>query len=204
MMTRRLALLLLPAVILLSGCATMKYSGTPPPKVAVLPFDSMSNDVNAPDVVRRAMWERFKQFGFTVASIEEIDAAIRPLGIAQGGHLRATTPEKLLAATGADLLCYGMVEKFEHITLGVVEKRAVKVNARLVNKAGTNVWNQTREASKSESNFGSLSSLGSLGSAIGGQLKDKLIEGALVGKLKPETNAVVHQLVKSLPKKGLI
>lgn len=204
MLKRRLAVLFLP-VVLLSGCASVQhqYAGTPPPKVAVLPFDSLSNDVNAPEVVRKALWERFRQFGFVVAPLDQIDAALRPLGISQGGQIRSTTYEKLFAATGADLLCYGLIAKFEHVTLGVVEKRAVKVSARLVNKAGADVWNQTRESSRSDSNLGSLSSFGSLGTAVGGQLKDKLIEGALVGKLKPETNDVVNQLVHSLPTQGL-
>lgn len=204
MTTRRSALRLLPAVFFLSGCASLyRYEGTPPPKVAVLPFETMSNDVNSSEAVRKAVWERFKQFGFVVAPLDQIDAAIRPLGISQGGQLRATTAEKLAAATGADLLCYGMVVKFDHITLGVVEKRDVKVTARLTSRTGTNVWSQTREASKSESHFGSLSSFGSLTSTLGGQLRDKLIEGAIVGKLAPETNAVVEQLVRSLPRQGL-
>jgi len=201
---RALAPVALPALLLLSGCATMKYQGTPPPKVAVLPFDTLSNDVGSSEAVRKVVWERFKQFGFVVAPLDQIDASLRPLGITQGGQIRSATHEKLFAATGADLLCYGLVEKFEHVTLGVVEKRAVKVSARLVNKSGTNVWNQTRESSKSESNLGALSSFGSLGSALGGQLKDKLIEGAILGKLAPETNACVNQLVKSLPRQGLL
>jgi hypothetical protein len=196
--------LMLGTFAVLAGCAAApKYQGTPPPNVAVLPFDSMSNDVGAPEAVRKVVWEKFKAFGFIVAPLDQIDAALRPLGVTQGGQLRATTPEKLVAATGADLLCYGMVEKFDHVTLGIVEKRVVRLNARLVNGEGTVLWNRTRESSKSDSDLGAMSSLGSLGKAIGGQLKDKVIEGALVGKLRPETDDCVNALVKSLPKQGL-
>ncbi|MEK7765025.1 MAG: GNA1162 family protein [bacterium] len=193
----------LAGLALLAGCAvTPAYHG-PPPRVAILPFDNRTNDVSAPDYVRGIMWERLKQFGWIVPPLADVDAALRPLGVTQGGQLRTVTPEQLTAATGADLVLYATIEQFTHITAGVAEKRAVKISARLVDAAGRHRWAKTRTAGKSDVTLGAASSLGAFGRSLGVQLRDKLVEGAFAHKLAAETRSCVNALVSSLPRRGL-
>lgn len=182
------------------GCSSApRRPVAPPRRLAVLPFDNRTNDAGAADYVRNVMAQRLPARRFTVLPQAGVDDALRNLGVSQGGQLGVTTPGRVAAATGAELLLYGRVEQFTYITAGVAEKRAVKVSARLVDPSGRVHWAATRSSSNGGLDPGAASSLGAFGRALGGQLTEKLVEGAVSHRLAPETRACVDALIVSIP-----
>src|SRR5690349_8925835 len=62
----------------------------PPQIIAVLPFDNETNDVEGPELVRKALIEVLPRRGYLVLDKESVDTVLREkFGITDGGQLRA-------------------------------------------------------------------------------------------------------------------
>jgi len=134
----------------LAGCAGSKVYVAPEyvssGKIAVLPMDNESNDLDGPVFVRKLMYEGLAVRGFQVLSTGAIDEQLKQNGFTDGGQLRATTPQKIGEWTGADTLLYSTLESFDYINVGFYAQRRVKVFARLVDaKTGVKLWETERE-----------------------------------------------------------
>src|ERR1700690_63497 len=115
-------------------------------KVAVLPMDNESNDLDGPTFVRKLMQDNLAARGFRVLPLAEIDAQLKVQGFTDGGQLRATTPQKIGEWTGADTLLYSTLENFDYINVGIYAQRRVKILAKLVSaKTGAKFWEVERE-----------------------------------------------------------
>jgi hypothetical protein len=115
-------------------------------KVAVLPMDNESNDLDGPVFVRKLMAQALAARGFQILSNDDVDAKLKEQGFTDGGQLRATTPQKIGEWTGADSLVYSKLESFDYINLGVYAVRRVKIMATLINaKTGEKLWEAERE-----------------------------------------------------------
>ncbi|MDA8131004.1 MAG: DUF799 family lipoprotein [Elusimicrobia bacterium] len=101
-------------------------------RVAVLPFDNQTTDVNADEILRKLAEEGFSKRGYAPLAGEDVDAKLSSLGISEGGQLPAVKPEELGKALGTDLLCYGDVEDFTFQNLGFVVRKNVKLHLKLV------------------------------------------------------------------------
>ncbi len=141
---------LLACLVVLAGCAGSKVYVAPEyvssGKIAVLPMDNESNDLDGPVFVRKLMYEGLAVRGFQVLSTGAIDEQLKQNGFTDGGQLRATTPQKIGEWTGADTLLYSTLESFDYINVGFYAQRRVKVFARLVDaKTGVKLWETERE-----------------------------------------------------------
>lgn len=101
-------------------------------RVAVLPFDNQTTDINADAVMRKLAAENFGKRGYAPLAAEEVDEKLKGLGISEGGQLPSVKPEDIGAALGADLLCYGDVEDFTFQNLGFIVRKNVKLKVKLV------------------------------------------------------------------------
>ena len=137
-------------VVLLAGCAGPKVyvakEYVSAGKVAVLPLNNESNDLDGPVFVRRLIFEGLSVRGFQVLALEPVDAQLKAQGFTDGGQLGATTPQKIGEWTGADTLLYSTLENFEYINVGFYAQRRVKVISQLFDaKTGVKLWEAERE-----------------------------------------------------------
>ena len=88
-------------IFLLTGCAPKaKFvkpdnCWQPPQKVAILPFDNLSNDEEGPGLVRTLFVEKLADKGFILQDCQETDNILRDLGITYGGQLKSIKRESL-------------------------------------------------------------------------------------------------------------
>jgi hypothetical protein len=165
-------------------------------KVAVLPMDNESNDLDGPPFVRALMFDGLARRGFQLLLIPQIDAQLKTQGFTDGGQLRAATPQKIGEWTGADTLLYSTLESFDYINIGYYAQRRVKVLAKLVDaKTGEKLWEAEREGStrvvattkkRAEELF-----------AV--QLAVKMAEKLAHRPLQNESRRTVGELVSTLP-----
>ena len=142
----------LACLALAAGCATSKAFVAPEyvssGKIAVLPMDNQTNDLDGPVFIRKLIYEGLAARGFQVLPTGPIDDQLKANGFTDGGQLRATTPQKIAEWTGADTLVYATLENFDYIILGYYAQRRVKTLARLVDgKTGNKLWEAEGDAS---------------------------------------------------------
>jgi hypothetical protein len=138
------------SLILLAGCAGNKVyvakEYVTAGKIAILPMDNESNDLDGPTFVRKLLYEGLAARGFQVLPTGPIDDQLKAQGFTDGGQLRATTPQKIGEWTGADTLLYSTLESFDYINVGFYAQRRVKVFSQLVEaKTGVKLWEAERE-----------------------------------------------------------
>ncbi len=122
--------------LILSGCASgpkfISQDFHPPKSVAVLLFANETNDVEAPELVRKILNEILPRHGYSPVDGKEVaDILKTKFGITDGGQLGSVTAEELGKAMNADGLFFGNVLSFQDLPLGYIRKRTVKVNLKL-------------------------------------------------------------------------
>ncbi len=68
----------------LSCCARI----FPPPRIALLPFDNETNDINAPNQVRVCLYEEMNKKNYNLVNLDGIDSFLGGKGIVEGGSFR--------------------------------------------------------------------------------------------------------------------
>ena len=203
---RRRRALLFPLVaapivaVTLSGCGLPKaqYIRNPYPKpsvIAVLPITNHSNDVKAPELMRKLAATALGKGGYAVVPAERVDAKLKAAGITQGGQLRSKTPAELARITGAPALFIGTLKKASHVTLGVYLNRKVEFAAELFDVTGARIWKHSAKASSTELELDPKEA----GKALAGQLAEKWVETLLSHPLYPEMRQSLYKVFMTLP-----
>jgi len=201
--TRPLALL---ACLLAAGACAGKpaYLVSPSlraaadPRVAVLPFDNQSTDMNAAEVMRKLTQENFGKRGYPPLSAGEVDAKLAGLGVSEGGQLPGVKPEAIGRALGADLLCYGNVEDFTFQNLGFVIRKSVKLQIKLVSAATGETLYEGNGAGKDVKLFMNQDEAKA---AFVEQLAVKLVQNILKTPLKKEAETAAWKALDGLPRR---
>ncbi|OIO04527.1 MAG: hypothetical protein AUJ52_15080 [Elusimicrobia bacterium CG1_02_63_36] len=119
--------------------------------IAVLPFNSMSTSLRGPQLLRELTQQKLSGFGWDPVPLEAADAALRGIGISDGGQLRSIASEKVAAALGVDRYVVGMVNDFSDQNLGFVRRRIVELELSVVDgKSGETLWKNTGRFEKSK------------------------------------------------------
>lgn len=189
-----------------AGCATFKPSVTVAPslrdwpdlRVAVLPFDNQSTDLNAADVMRKLAAKEFGKRGYQALPLEEVDEKLSGLGISEGGQLPSVKPEEIAKALGADLLCYGDVEDFTFQNLGFVIRKNVVLSVRLLSAASGEVLYQATGEGKDLKIY---TKRDEAKAAFVEQLAAKLVQNLLKSPLKKEAEAAAWKTLDGLPRR---
>ncbi|MBI5050599.1 MAG: DUF799 family lipoprotein [Nitrospirae bacterium] len=195
------------ALFFTSGCIT-----TPPPNpnnplanTAVLPMVNNTNDLDGPMFVRTAFNQIVLKRHYETMPLAQIDGILKDkMGITLGGQLDFTNPgagaplpQEIGKLLGVDYLFYGTLIEFKQIIIGVYNKTQVKVKFKLINaRTGEVMWEQEAEEGRSEIN---TSVSDATESAIKKFTGTALTKAFKANPLKPETNAVVLKLMKTLP-----
>ncbi|HAX60941.1 MAG TPA: hypothetical protein DCX95_00045, partial [Elusimicrobia bacterium] len=169
---------------------------SPPEKIAVLPFNNQSVDLDAPVLLRYLFNKRLNVVGYDTISLKEIDTKLREIGITDGGQLPTTTPKELAELLNVDGLIYGDVIEFKYTTLGFYYARTVQANFKLFDSKNEKLlWEDERKSSTKRIETKDI------GRAFARQLIDKTIDKALRSPLKEESNRVVNLSIMTLPRR---
>jgi len=186
---------------LLAGCSLgpsyIVKDFTPPETLAVLPFTNETNDIEAPDLVRKFLIEILPQHGYAFSNSETTDSILKEkFGITDGGQLGVATPQELGAALSADGLLYGNILSFQDLPLGFVRKRTVKIYLKIVDsKTGTLLWEDQKGWNNPEFHLDSDGS----GRALAEQVFDRQKRRLKGTFLREETLIALERALKSLP-----
>ena len=217
--------------VFLAGCAGMPMGPTADPtnpikRLAMLPIQNDTTDVEAPTFVREKMASAFQKRFYTVQPLEETDRILRDeMGITLGGQLDMASVAELRETLQVEGLLYGTLMDYSETTTGLVNMRKVRGKFKIVETGTESVFWENGIGVKSQDTSGGL--LGSLTGAIanagGGDeevpwvvienkssnnsilegfaagLTKKLISKAVGVHLARETDEMIWRLVQNLP-----
>lgn len=191
------------AAAIMAVSAALVACSVPAPKpalvktVAVLPFENMSNDLNAPDRLQQLVYLALKPSVYEVRSIDETNARLGEFGIKDGGQLPVLDPVKIAQDLGVQGLLYGSVENFGYTNLlGYYQSRKVTLSLRFVDgTTGSTLWEKTATGSTTEVNIDQKKAEEAFARGLAQQLADK----ALKLPLEPEARQAVVKALSTLP-----
>ncbi|MBI4669071.1 MAG: DUF799 family lipoprotein [Elusimicrobia bacterium] len=166
-----------------------------PSKIALLPMNNLSVDMQGPILVRKLIEDHLIGSGYDIYDVETTDLKLRTISITDGGQLNATTPQELGKLLDVEALLYGELVEFKNMNIGVYSNRVVEAKFRLVDaRTGEKLWESTKKQSNKK--------LGLSSEAIRDQLIEgyatKILENVMKNPLRPESEFVTRQLVKDL------
>ena len=190
-------------LLLLAGCAAgqreyLKAGFLPPARVAVLPLNNLTTDLDGPEIVRYWFGQRLSdKKGYVIVPPAEVARVLKDdFGITDGGQLAAAAPAALGKKLGADALIYGELLDFGYQTAGFVNTRKVRARFRMVNAAdGLLLWEAEGVGANSAAALSSSQAFKAGLSALGAQLAEK----AAGNPLRYETWDMVWNAMEFLP-----
>jgi len=163
------------------------------PQTAVLPFANETNDVGAPEVIRKLLFEIAAGHHYALQPLEETDRRLREdLQITDGGQLELATPSGLGDALGVQTLFYGDVLEWKKVTTGFYNIVSVKARFKLVDAAtGAVRWERTHEVRKHVD-------VGSSGN-LGADILAGVIVNLFLNPVTPYARQLVRDVGRQLP-----
>jgi len=228
----RAGTLLFLVLLLLAGCAGMPgMAPSPDPtnpikRLAILPLQNDTTDVEAPNFVREKLVPAFQRRLYNVQPLAETDQILRDaLGITLGGQLSMASVNELREALQVEGLLYGTLMDYGETTTGLINVRKVRGKFRIVDtNTETVFWQNGIGIRSQDTSGGSLGELTGAASALGGRdeevpwvtiesessnqsvleglatgLTKKLVSKALGVHLERETNEMIWRIVQNLP-----
>jgi len=136
----KISLIIFFSLFIFTGCASwQKYKvaadlKNPIKRVAILPLQNNTNDVEGPDYVRKKMVKAFSKYQYNVKPIKEVDILLRnQMGVTLGGQLNAVDIQKLSDLLEVEGLVFGVLMDFGEVITGVYNVRKVRAKFKLVN-----------------------------------------------------------------------
>lgn len=110
--------------------------------VAVLPLLNNTNDVEAPQYVRKKLAEELTKQHYVVKPIAEVDQLLKDqMGLTLGVQLDMVSPQELGKALGVEGVFYGSLEDFSHQATGLYNVKRVRIRTKMINsQTGETVW----------------------------------------------------------------
>lgn len=152
---------------LLSSCAIIPKPQpdltNPIRTVAILPFSNMSNNVDAPRLIRTALSKKLSAKFYHVVPNEEVDQVmVDQLGVTLGEQLAEVDFAEIKSRLPADGYIFGHITHFDQSLSGVLNTNRVRAELTLVRASDSNIFWSSALGIKSESRADSL--MGSLAS----------------------------------------
>ncbi len=164
--------------------------------LAVLPFDSEANNINAPDIMQRLVYEALTGSAYQPMDIDVVNKKLAEAGIVDGGMLAAVDPVKLGKDLNVQALMYGNVASFGYTNIGFYSQRKVVLELKLVDVAtGDLLWENTGNGVTRNVAFDKDQASKNL---VQG-LADQLIDKASKNPLAPESRLATLQALRTLP-----
>jgi hypothetical protein len=195
-------------------------------RLAVLPFQNDTTDVDAPNYIRERLIPAFEKRLYHIMPVEETDMILRDqMGITLGGQLEMASVEKLKEVLQVEGLLYGTIMDFGETTTGLVNVRKVRGKFKMVDTHTQAVFWENGIGIRSVDTSGGTA--GELTGAIAGAggkdeevpwvtiestssdksviegfaagLTQKLVSKAVGIHLQRETDEMIWRLVQNLP-----
>jgi hypothetical protein len=224
-------MMFLLVMLFLAGCAGMPMGPTADPtnpikRLAMLPLQNDTTDVEAPTFVREKLASAFQKRFYSVQPLEETDRILRDeMGITLGGQLDMASVAELREVLQVEGLLYGTLMDYGETTTGLVNVRKVRGKFKIVETGTESVFWENAIGIKSQDTSGGM--LGSLSGAVANAGSDdsgvpwvmienqssnrgildglaagltkKLVSKALGVHLVRETDEMIWRLVQNLP-----
>jgi hypothetical protein len=189
------------------GCVKLPPpdASNPIAKVAVLPLQNSTNDLDAPNWVRVAFSNIVPSRYYQLIPADQVDQVLREkMNITLAGQLDymnpgagAPSPQDVGKTLEVDGLFYCNLEDFQNLITGFYNKRKVKAKCKLVNaKTADVVWEREEEESNSELNLSVAGAIGAVKQKVVGAVLDKAFRH---NPLEPQTNVVVYKMQQTIP-----
>ncbi len=136
---KRLVFCVVLSIIFVSCSSTRKVlkseTNKSPAKLAILPIDNYTNDVNGSRILREVIYKTLLENskGYEVQDIETTDALLRDVGITDGGQLKIISPIEISEVLGVDGLLYLKLDQMELLTLPFYHVRRIDCTYGLYN-----------------------------------------------------------------------
>jgi hypothetical protein len=164
--------------------------------LAVLPFDNESNDLNAAEILQKAVYLALKTTSYQVSDMEATNEKLASVGIVDGGQLVIIDPVKLGKDLGVQALLFGYVENFNYTNVGFFLQKKVDLQLKLVEVAtGQTLWENNGTGSTMEF-YGDKDKAKA---ALAKGLAEQWVEKLLKTPLEAEVNSAVVQALRTLP-----
>lgn len=183
------------ALVALSGCTVPAPKPPLVETVAVLPFDSESNDVNAPEIMQKLVYLALLNTPYKVMDVSAVNDTLSKVGIVDGGQLAAVDPVKLGKDLGVQALIFGNVESFSYTNIGFYLQRKVTLELRMVDVAtGQTLWENTGTSARRAVAFNAEDAQRNLVAGLADQLVDKLFRTPLEQEAREATVKTLAKL----------
>lgn len=136
---KRLVFYVILSLILISCSSTRKVlkseTNKSPARLAILPIDNYTNDVNGSRILREVIYETLLENnkGYVIQDVEKTDALLRDVGITDGGQLKIISPIEISEVLGVDGLLYLKLDQMELLTLPFYHVRRIDCTYGLYN-----------------------------------------------------------------------
>ena len=199
-------MMLLLLLVFLAGCAGLQVvQPTPDPtnpikRLAILPIQNDTTDVDAPDFVREKLVPAFQRRFYNVQPLEETDRILRDeLGITLGGQMGMASVEKLREVLQVEGLLYGTLMDYGETTTGLVNVRKVRGKFKILDTNTESVFWENGIGVKSQDTSGGL--LGSVSGALANRGGDDEEVPWVVIENKSSNNSILEGFAAGLTKK---
>jgi len=164
--------------------------------VAVLLFDSESNELDAPDIMQRLVYLALQPSEYRVLDIKETNQKLNQIGFMEGGQLAAIDPVKLGREFGVQAFMFGNVESFGYVNIGVYASRKVNLELKLVDTTtGETLWENSGRASTAKV----AADKDDIGKNFAEGLADQAVDKLLKTPLEEEAKLATMRALSSLP-----
>ncbi|OGS27114.1 MAG: hypothetical protein A2297_08210 [Elusimicrobia bacterium RIFOXYB2_FULL_48_7] len=125
----------LAVLLMFSACTRTVRQQLPPIRVALLPMENQTTNMDGPRLVREKFYRRMlEKYGYITQPLDETDVILREMGITDAGQLNAFKPQDVGAKLGVDAMIYGNLIIFKPVRVALGD--VMRVNYRMI-EAGT-------------------------------------------------------------------
>lgn len=183
-------------VLLVTSCKVMPPKPPLVETVAVLLFDSESNDIDAPAIMQHLVYAALKKSSYKPLELNSVNETLEKAGIVDGGQLVIVDPVKLGKDLGVQALIFGYVESFDYTNIGFYLQRKVALGLRLVDVAtGETLWENSGTGAHRELNL----EKDKAAAAFKKGLAEQAIEKWFDSPLEEEAKLSVINCLRTLP-----
>jgi len=145
------------AVAMVCACAEHKavdlvspsFSSRVPNRVAVLPMDNMSTDLDATPLIRPIVQERMIYRGYNCLPLEQVDEVLKEKGVMVSHDVYMFRPQELGQMLGVDAVVYGTVDEFNKHYAVLFADIIVGLKLAMVDTmSGDTLWRSEHSASQ--------------------------------------------------------
>jgi len=121
----------------------------PPKRVAILPFENLTDKSEAFEIVRRSFYNHFASKKYQDAELHRVDHLLRKNGLFANQSFLKAAPAKLGKLLDVDGLIYGRITGFDRVFLGAYSQVAVELEAKMIRVSDNSMlWRAKHRAAK--------------------------------------------------------